>query len=323
MMVSSDRIVALLCREKPVLAELREAFPESWEKVYAELRDLAEYPDPARIAASLTQADYDWRQMQPQCLRLQKVYDRRIAEKCGLFLIRKIALEQYSRAMQQEAIKAYGAIPLGDRLLTRLLIEPMAKRILPYRRHRRVWRLLKNPAAATAHLMRSGCYLIAPKELIRELRGLIGDRPALEIGAGRGILAGGLRHAGVDITAVDDFSWADRLPMGRDVLQLDGREALRRFKPPVVVCSWPPPGNLFEQEIFACPEVEDYIVIVSRHRHASGNHQAYASAAGFRCVQATGLLAQMLLPVEAESVLYIFSRKNSAGAPPASDLFRG
>lgn len=319
-MVPPDRIVALLGREKPGLSELRETFPESWEKVYAELRDLAENPDPARIAARLAEADHDWRQMQPRCLRLQEVYDRRIAERCGFLLIRRIALEQYSRAVQKEAIKAYGAIPLSDRLLTRLLIEPMAKRILPYRMHRRIWRLLKNPAAATAHLMRSGCYLIAPKELIRELRLLIGSRRVLEIGAGRGILAGGLRRSGVDITAVDDFSWADRLPMGRDVLQLDGREALRRFKPQVVVCSWPPPSNLFEQEIFACPEVEDYIVIVSRHRHASGNHQAYAGAAGFRCVQATGPLAQMLLPVEAESVLYIFSRKNSVGEAANPDF---
>ena len=318
---SSAMIVAALCVDRPVLSELRELFPEAWEVVYQELALLAEHQDPAQIAQSLTRAHQEWQKNQPQCLALQKRFNSRLAGQCGLQLIRKLALEQYARAVQQETLKTGGAAGLRDRLLLRLLILPMAtaRRALPYRLHRMAWRLLRNPAAATAMLLQAGCYLIAPVELIKSLGTLVGSRPTLEIGAGRGTLASSLRRSGIDITAVDDFSWADRLPMGSGVLQMDGREALERFKPQVVICCWPPPDNNFEQEIFSSPEVQDYLVIVSRHRYASGDHQAYAGAKEFRCVQATGQLAEMLLPHEAESVLYIFSRRQASGANVAKD----
>ena len=233
-----------------------------------------------------------------------------MADRCGLHLIRKIALEQYCRALQHETLKIGGMTSLRDRLLFRLLILPLATapRALPYRLHSFAWRLLQNRASATAQLMQSGCYVITSAELVKSLCSIIGTRQALEIGAGRGILTACLRKAGMSLTAVDDGSWAE------DVLELDGKEALARFKPQVVICCWPPPGNMFEQAIFSTPEVQDYIVITSRHRHAGGNHQAYARAKGFRCVQATGLLAQLLLPHEAESVLYIFTRRNSSEA---------
>lgn len=319
---SAETIVAALCAERPVLAELRAMFPGAWDKVYGELTGLAGQQDPARIAASLTVARLDWRQSQPRCLSLRQKFNEKLAAECGYRLIRKLALEQYSRAVQQETLKAAGTAGIRDRLLFRLLILPLAfaPRALPYRLHSLAWRLLGNRAAAAARLMQAGCYLIAPAELIVNLRSLIGSRQALEIGAGRGILAACLRRAGVAMTAVDDGSWADTVPLGAEVLRLDGREALVRFKPQVVVSCWPPPDNAFEPAIFASPEVEDYIVIVSRHRHASGNHQAYAKAKGFRCVQATGPLAQMLLPREAESVLYIFTRKDcvSVSAVPSS-----
>ena len=172
-------------------------------------------------------------------------------------------------------------------------------------------------------LLEAGCYLIPPAELVRELRLVIGTRKTLEIGAGRGILASCLRHAGVDITAVDDQSWEGTIPMGRDVLVMDGREALVRFQPQVVLCSWPPPGNSFENEILAYPAVEMYIAILSSHRYASGDHQAYARAEGFRLLKAgTGPMAGMLLPPETGSILYLFIRDKGECKPveiPAGD----
>lgn len=312
---SAEKVTALLSADRPVLAELREIFPEAWTVVHEELLRLAEAPDPGRLAEVLTQAYREWQAMKPQCQALRQNFDQRNAGQCGLLLIRKIAIEQYCRALQHETLNIGGQGGLRDRLLTRLLILPMAlsRRALPYRLHRLAWRLLHNPAAATAMLMQAGCYVITPQELIASLAERIGSRPTLEIGAGRGVLAACLRRCSTAITAVDDYSWADTLPMGSEVLHLEGREALSRYRPRVVVCCWPPPGNDFEQAIFATPEVEEYIVITSRHRHASGDHQAYAGAAGFRCLQATGLLAEMLLPPEAGSVLYIFSRIMPSG----------
>ncbi len=309
---SPATIAAALCADRPVLSELKVLFPEAWEAVSRELHLLAELPDPARAAATLTEAHREWQEIRPRCLSLKAHFNSRLAAQCGLCLIRKLALEQYCHFLQLETVKAGGGVGLRDRLLFRLLILPLAlrRRALPYRLHRFAWLLLQNRPAVSAMLLRSGCYLIAPKELINGLAALIGDRPTLEIGAGRGILAACLRHAGVNITAVDDFSWADRLPIGRDVQRLDGGEALSRYQPQVVICCWPPPGNSFERKILASPRVQDYIVIASRHRHASGDHQAYAGAKGFRCVQATGMLAAMLLPSETESLLYVFSRRD-------------
>jgi len=312
---SAAEIVAALCSDRPSLAELRKLFPEAWQIVYAELSALARQQDPARVAEDLTLVHQEWLTLQPDCHALREKYSQVLAEKCGQCLMRKIALEQYCRALQQQTLKTAGLSGLRDRLLVRLLILPLAtaRQALPFRLHRMAWRLLRNPGAAAAMLMQAGCYLIAPAELIESLRTRIGSRQVLEIGAGRGTLASLLGRAGVDVTAVDDFSWAGTVPMGKEVLQMEGREALARFKPQVVICCWPPPGNTFEQEIFLTPEVQEYIVIISRHRHASGNHQAYARAKGFRCIQATGLLAGLLLPSEAESVLYIFTRVDQKG----------
>lgn len=310
---STEGVVAVLCSNTPSLSELRKLFPEAWQVVYAELSALAKQQDPARMAEDLTLAHQEWLTIQPSCHTLREQYSQILAEKCGLCLMRKIALEQYCHAMQQQTLKTAGLTGFRDRLLVRLLVLPLAtaRQALPFRLHRMAWRLLRNPGAAAATLMQAGCYLIAPAELIESLRTRIGSRQALEIGAGRGTLTSLLGRVGVDVTAVDDFSWAGTVPMGKEVLQMDGRMALARFKPQVVICCWPPPGNTFEQEIFLTPEVQEYIVIISRHRHASGNHQAYARAKGFRCIQATGLLAGMLLPPEAESVLYIFTRMAS------------
>lgn len=321
---SPDRVIAAILRQRPDLAELRELFPAHWETVHAELRQLAETENPEEIAGKLTLAHRAWQQAEPDCRRLAASFDRHTADRCGLYLLRRVAFDQYCRALQRK-LPGGGMAGLRDRLLFHLLILPLATRprALPCRLHRLAWRLLRNPAAVSAMLLEAGCYLIPPAELVRELRLVIGVRRTLEIGAGRGILAGCLRHAGVDITAVDDQSWEGTIPMGRDVLVMDGREALVRFQPQVVLCSWPPPGNSFEGEILAHPSVEMYIAILSRHRYASGDHQAYARAEGFRLLKAeTGPMAGMLLPPEAESILYLFMRDKGECKPvesPAGD----
>ncbi len=305
-----DRVIAVLLRQQPILSELRELFPDHWETVHGELRKLAALENSAEIAGKLTLAHHAWQQIEPDCRRLAASFNPQTADRCGLHLLRRVALDQYCRALQKQQLGG-GTAGLWDRLLFHLLILPLATRprALPCRLHRRVWDLLRNPAAASAMLLEAGCYLISPAELVNELRRVIGTRRTLEIGAGRGILAGCLGHAGVDITAVDDRSWEGTIPIGRDVLTMDGREALIRIQPQVVLCSWPPPGNTFERAILAHPSVEMYIAILSRHRYASGDHQAYARAVGFRCLKAeTGPMAAMLLPSETGSVLYLFMR---------------
>ena len=58
-------------------------------------------------------------------------------------------------------------------------------------------------------------------------------------------------------------------------LAQDISATLANFRAPeVVVCSFPPAGNSFEQAVFATPSVQLYIVINSRLAVGSGNRLA-------------------------------------------------
>lgn len=94
--------------------------------------------------------------------------------------------------------------------------------------------------------MRHGIYAFPTVELVERLREIIGDRSAIEIGAGTGVLAEAL-----DIPATDSRQ-QDRpeiqllykalrqstVPYGPNVLTMDGNQAVRRLKPQVVVAAW-------------------------------------------------------------------------------------
>lgn len=145
---------------------------------------------------------------------------------------------------------------------------------------------------------------------------LLAKGQALEIAAGDGTLTRFLNESGLDIKACDDYSWdATAKVASNNVLKLDASSALRRFKPSVVICSWPPAGNSFEHDIFAAPETQLYVVIGSRHHFASGNRSAYASAVGSSdqpgkfFVVSDNELAEGILPRELDNEVLIFRRR--------------
>lgn len=97
-----------------------------------------------------------------------------------------------------------------------------------------------------AFAVRNGFYGIPTEELIDRLRILIGTRSALEIGAGNGVMAKAL-----GIRATDNLmqTWPDIkdlytslrqavVPYGTNVECLDALEAVRRYRPQVVIASW-------------------------------------------------------------------------------------
>jgi hypothetical protein len=92
------------------------------------------------------------------------------------------------------------------------------------------------------------------------------------------------------------------------VEKLGAREALEKYQPQVVLCSWPPPGNPFEKEVFSTPCVELYVVIGSRYRFAGGNWEAYTGQQRFEW-QADPRLSGFVLPPELESSVLVFRRK--------------
>jgi hypothetical protein len=122
-------------------------------------------------------------------------------------------------------------------------------------------------------------YLLPTRPFLRALAQRIraaGARNVLEVAAGDGHLARELSRTAPDlrITATDSGKWelpqarmnpverralkdatVPGLAPGRGVLRIEALEAIRRFKPDLVLASWLPPGPLLGRLIRAAPLV--------------------------------------------------------------------
>lgn len=171
-----------------------------------------------------------------------------------------------------------------------------------------VWPLLTQKSFLMPLVEPKGIYCFYSRRLIREIAGMVGDRRTLEIAAGDGTLSRFLAAEGVDVTATDDRSWSHSIDFPDGVLDEDAVTALRTREPQVVLCSWPPAGNPFEQEVFRTPSVDLYVVIASQHAFASGNWAAYEGQRDFTYEQ-DDTLSRLVLPPELEGAVYVFRRK--------------
>ena len=170
------------------------------------------------------------------------------------------------------------------------------------------WPLISQKRFLMPLVQSRGIYCFYSTALIEALAELIHRRSCLEIAAGDGTLAALLTEAGVPVTATDDFSWTHAIQYPDRVEKLGARQALEKYQPQVVLCSWPPPGNPFEKEVFSTPSVELYVVIGSRYRFAGGNWEAYTGQQRFEW-QADPRLSGFVLPPELESSVLVFHKK--------------
>ena len=201
---------------------------------------------------------------------------------------------------------------LNGNIVQRLLFaHDLVRKPASLRAFRFWWPLMTQKAILMPLVQDKGIYCFYTRELIAELCATIGDRPCLEIGAGDGTLARFLREKGVRITPTDDHSWKHAIEYPTEVENLDARRALAKYQPPVVVCSWPPPGNAFESQVFATPSVELYIMIGSRNLVACGNWDEYAKQHKFELSDDRRLSALLLPPGDMNAVV-LFRRKPSA-----------
>jgi hypothetical protein len=89
----------------------------------------------------------------------------------------------------------------------------------------------------------------------------------LEVGAGSGKLTRQLKklltekNAEIELVATDkdDGKWG--IPLGENVENLDYREALSKYKPDVVLCSWMPMDQDWSSAFRDQPSVKEYILI--------------------------------------------------------------
>jgi hypothetical protein len=93
---------------------------------------------------------------------------------------------------------------------------------------------------------RNGIYSFPTTELVHYLRKVIGDRRAIEIGAGHGVLAQALEIPATDSYQQDkqpyrlvyEATGQPRVRYGPNVIDCDASRAVRLFKPEVVIGCW-------------------------------------------------------------------------------------
>ena len=294
-------------RTRPTLAELREAYPAEWATVQEDLADLARRDDGEhvrRYVEKLARAGQPGR-------RERRALGEREA------LSQEVRRQMTVAALEQMLIRVATGVSEG-RIRFNLVNGYIAQKLL-FRRDlerkpvslglfRVVWPLLPQRRLLMPLVQPKGIYCFYSRPLIKRMAAMIGDRRCIEIAAGDGTLSRFLRDEGVPVTATDDHSWSNAVTYPELVLRQDARAALREHQPEVVICSWPPPGNGFEQEVFATESVELYIVINSRHDFASGDHTAYEQQRSFS-FEEDERLTRLVLPPEIEPAVHVFRRR--------------
>jgi hypothetical protein len=197
---------------------------------------------------------------------------------------------------------------LAQRLLFESPPRALARKPASLRAFRLLWPLAPGRRRLMPLVQAQGIWCFYTRELVTAIARLARGRPALEIGAGDGTLARFLGGAGMDIRATDDQSWPRPGGYPPEVERLDAAAAVARYRPAVVVCSFPPPGNGFEQRVLRAPSVETYVAIASRQRFAAGDWEAYEGTVEF----AGGVderLSAMVLPPEIEPAVLVLERR--------------
>jgi hypothetical protein len=102
------------------------------------------------------------------------------------------------------------------------------------------------PAERSLFGHRQGIYHFPTTELVEYLRELIGERSAIEIGAGHGVLANALNIPATDnrmqakakYRRIYELQGQPTVKYGRNVIELDAAAAIRRYRPDVVIGCW-------------------------------------------------------------------------------------
>lgn len=287
---------------RPDLDELREAFPEQWQRTAAQLSEAAQAgPDGVRSAlAGLTTT--------------RRAGDRRapLVEVVAAEVRRQMLLQALDRALfVAETGVREGTVRLGlvqgtiaQRLLFRRDLERKPVNLALFRL---VWPLLTQRRRIMPLVRRRGIYCFYSDALVRSLARVADGRRTLEIAAGDGTLTSFLHRRGVDVVATDDYSWQDTVDYADHVQRMDAVTALRTHRPEVVICSWPPVGNSFERAVFATPSVQTYVVI-GASSHGTGNWADYAAQTAFE-MRRDDAMARGVLPPEHEAVVLVFTRR--------------
>jgi hypothetical protein len=297
---------------KARLLELMERYPEIWQRVGPRLVSALE-DGRAQTLKDYSQKEKSLEETWHHRIRQSRANMKVIESAIPHLIASRMALLAMDRCFHAAATgKASGKVRfnlVNGYIIQRLLFTDRLTRKPASRKWFRFWwRFVSQKRLLMPLVQPKGIYCFYSKELIGELCALIGERDCLEIGAGDGTLARFLADRGIRIHATDDYSWRHTVEYPETVERLSARHALDKYQPRAVLCSWPPPGNNFEQKVFSTRSVEMYIVIGSRYRFAGGNWDCYEAQDRFEW-SIDRALSPLVLPPELESAVIIFRRK--------------
>lgn len=298
----------------PSLEDLREEYPEDWAAVQ---NDLSAIFERGRLQEVKTYMDG----LVGQGSRIQKaILDggnrKKILDDALKVMVRtrmaQQALNKVFLAAAAGGTKGPTRFNLVNGLIIQMLLfaDGLERKPVSMFWFRLIWPFLWQKSLLMPLVQPKGIYCFFSEPLVRQLSRIIGSGPCLEIAAGDGTLSRFLVDKGVKITSTDNYSWEHSIKFPQTVLNCDARDALERYSPETVICSWPPASNTFEKHVFKTRSVQTYIVIGSRHRFASGNWKDYEQQTDFS-FEPDESLSRLVLPPELESAVYIFRRKSS------------
>lgn len=306
--------------------ELSQRYPEIWKAVGERLVNAAKGGPPA-LEAFVREAQAlaaPWRE------RVQKSHgDPRVVAQA----LPPLAAARLARLATQQTLLAAatgqttGSVRLGlwsGAIVQRLLFANVSKiangdtgasdagalerKPASLRAFRLFWPLVTRKRALMPLVQQRGIFCFYSRELVRALAALLEGRPTVELAAGDGTLSRFLRAQGAQIQASDDQSWKHVVAYPPEVEKADAATVLTRDRPRAVVCSFPPPGNPFEQRVFRTASVELYVVVTTRHRFAAGDWEAYQQQQGFDW-GVDEALSPLVLPPEVDPAVLVFRRR--------------
>lgn len=299
-------------QSKPSLDDLGTQFPELRETVRREIAESVAGGTADELPAYLK------RMSQAERLLEKKFHRSRGDKKIGAVLVQQVVLTRMAHlAIRQHLVSEATGIEKGkvrfnllNGYITQklLFVDGLERKPVSLFWFHLVWPFLWQRRMLMPLVQPEGIYCFYSRQLVDALAELIGTRPCLEIAAGDGTLTRFLADRGVKISATDDYSWKHEVSYPDFVVRRDAHEALREYGPEVVLCSWPPAGNTFEQQVFRTRSVQMYIVIGSRHRFAAGNWDDYRQQTSFD-FEENEKLSRLVLPPELDAAVYVFRRK--------------
>ncbi len=297
-------------KRNPRMTELKSEFPDEWAQVQQELAGLFGQGNPDLVQQYLKRLSRNVQNIQPPHGRAnQKTVDS--------FVTASVRYRMAHGAVKQHYVSVASGVESGTvrfNLLNGyiaqklLFAEGLERKPVSMIWFRMFWPMLWQKRVLMPLVQPEGIYCFYSRELISALVQLIGERSCLEIAAGDGTLSRFLTDRGTRVKASDDYSWEHSVRYPAWVERQEAKESLRIHAPEVVICSWPPSGNNFERQVFRTRSVKLYIVIGSRHRHATGNWDDYGEQRAF-CMVEDDRLSRLVLPPELDSAVYLFRRK--------------